>query len=130
MPSKLVQRCYEILMKYRESNLSQQGTLRRKARMLLDCAETYPNTIIRYKSSDMVLHVDSDAAYITMLEAISFYAGHFYLRYFPSPKPIKPNPNRNGPIHTECKTIRNTLSSAPEAETSGTFNNGKTAIGM
>ena len=30
----------------------------------------------------------------------------------------------------ECKTIRNRVSSTAEAETFGTFNNGKTAIGM
>ena len=29
--------------------------------------KTYPNVIICYKSSNMVLHVDSDAAYQTML---------------------------------------------------------------
>ena len=33
-----------------------------KARMLLDYAATYPNAILRYKDSDMVLHVDSDTA--------------------------------------------------------------------
>ena len=78
----------------------------------------------------MDLHVDSEAAYITMPEARSFYAGHFYLSDWPSPSPIKPNPNRNGHIHTECKTIRNGLSSAAESETCGTFNNGKKAIGI
>ena len=31
-----------------------------KTRMLLDYAETYPNSILRYKASDMFLHVDSD----------------------------------------------------------------------
>ena len=47
--------------------------------MLLDYAATYPNTIIRYKSIYMVLYVDSDAAYLTMPEARSFYAEHIYL---------------------------------------------------
>ena len=36
------------------------------ARMLLEYAATYPNATIHYKSSDMVLHVYSDAAYLTM----------------------------------------------------------------
>ena len=44
--------------------------------------------------------------------------------------PIKPNPERNSPIHTECKTIQNVVSSAGEDETYGTFKNGKTAISM
>ena len=32
-----------------------------KSRMLLDYAATYPNAILSYKASDMVLHVYSDA---------------------------------------------------------------------
>ena len=54
----------------------------------------------------------------------------FYLIEWPSPSPIKPNPGRNVPIHTECKTICNVVSSAAESETCGTFNNRKTAIDM
>ena len=78
----------------------------------------------------MFLHVDSDAAYLAITEARSCYAGRFYLSDCPSPIPIKINPERNGPIHMECKTIRNVVSSAAEAETFGTFNNGKRAIVM
>ena len=78
----------------------------------------------------MILHVDSDAAYLTMLEAQSCYAGHFYLSGWPLPSPIKQNPEINGPIHTECKTIRNVVSSADEVQTYGTFNNSKTDIDM
>ena len=78
----------------------------------------------------MVLHMDLDSAYLTMQETQSCYASHFYLSDWPSPSPIKPNPNINGPIHTECKTIRNVVSYADEAKTRGAFNNGKTAIGM
>ena len=78
----------------------------------------------------MVLYVDSDAAYLTMPEARSCYAGHFYLSDWPSPSPIKPNPDTNVPIHTECKTIRNVVSSVTEAGTCGTFNNGKITIGI
>ena len=78
----------------------------------------------------MVLHVDPDAAYITMPEAGICYAGHFYLSDWPSPSPIKPNPDRNGHIHTECKKICNVVSLESEAKTCGNFNNVKTAIGM
>ena len=77
--------------------------------MLLDYAETYPHKIIRYKASNMVLYVDSDAAYLTIPEARSCYAGHFYLSDWLSPSMMKPNPDSNGPIHTECKTIRNVV---------------------
>ena len=65
-----------------------------------------------------------------MSEARSCYVGHLYMVDWPSPSPIKPNPKRNGPIHTECKTIRNAVSSAAEDEACGTFNNRETAIGI
>ena len=101
-----------------------------KSRMLLDYTATYPNEIISYKYRDMVLHVYADAAYLTIPDATSCYAGNFYMSDWPSPGPIKPNSERNGPIHMECKTIRNVLFSADEAKTGDTFNNGKTATGM
>jgi len=37
-------------------------------------------------------------------------------------------PPRNGPIHTECKTIRNVVASAAAAETAGIFGNSQIAI--
>ena len=98
--------------------------------MLPVYAATYPNETIRYKASDMVLHVDPDAVYLVMSEARSFYNGHFYLSYWPSPKLMKPNPEINVPIHTYCKTIRNVVSSVVESETYGTFNTSKAAILM
>ena len=96
--------------------------------MLLDYAATYTNAILSYKASGMVLHVDSDAAYLTITKARSCYAGHFYLNDWPSPSPIKPDPGRNVLIHTDCKTIRNVVSSAAEAKTCGTVKNGKIYI--
>ena len=75
-----------------------------KARMLLDYAATYLNVILSYKGIYIVLHVDSDSAYLTMPKTRSCYSGHFYLSNWPSPSPIKPNPARNDPIHAECKT--------------------------
>ena len=101
-----------------------------KAKTIIEYATMYPNAIFRYKDSDMVLHVYSYAAYLTMPEAIICYAGHCYLTDWPSPSPKKPNPERKGPIHTECKTTRNVVSSAAETETCGTFKNVRTAISM
>ena len=74
-----------------------------KARMLLDYAATYPNGIFRYKCSDMVLNLDSDAAYLTMPEARIYYACRFYLIYWPSLSPIKPNSEINGPYTRSVK---------------------------
>ena len=50
-----------------------------KDKWFLDYSATYPNAIIRYHVSQMVLHVDSDDAYLFMPEARSVYAGHLYL---------------------------------------------------
>ena len=96
--------------------------------MLLDYCATYPNATIRYYASDMVLHVDSDAAYLVLPNARSRYAGHFYLSNHPPALPQKPNPKPNGPILTECKTIRNIVASAAETETAGVFGNAQQAI--
>ena len=71
----------------------------------------------------MVLHIDSDAAYLVMTEARSVYAGHFYLNDGPRDKPNLPSTKRNGPIITTCKTIQNVVSSAVKAETTGAFCN-------
>ena len=80
---------------------------RKKSRIHLDYAATYPNSIICYRARDMVLLIDSDTEYLTMLEVRICYSGHFYLSDCPSPIPIKPNPERNRPIRTYSKMILN-----------------------
>ena len=37
---------------------------RKKAHQIMDYAATFPNTYVRYYASDMILQVDSDAAYL------------------------------------------------------------------
>ena len=99
-----------------------------KCQMLLDYAATYPNTIIRYNASDMVLHVDSDAAYLVQAGARSRIAGSYKLSSKPPPEPLEPTPGPNAPILTECKTLRHVVASAAEAETGGLFHNAQTII--
>jgi hypothetical protein len=48
-------------------------------RMLMDYASTYSFSIIRYHASDMIPHIDSDAAYLVLPNARSRYAGHYFL---------------------------------------------------
>ena len=73
----------------------------------------------------MVLHVDSDAAYLVAPKSKSRVAGYYYLSDNPE---IKNNPTLNGAIQVECKTLRHVVSSAAEAEVAGIFHNATTAV--
>ena len=70
----------------------------------------------------MVLHVETDAAYLVAPQARSRIAGFYYC----SNQYDKNNPIKiplNGLIHVECKTLRRVVTSAAEAETAGLFCN-------
>ena len=88
---------------------------------LLDYVATSPNTILRFHTSDMVLHMDSDAAYLAMPKARSRIAGHYYLSGHPFHIPVDGQRKPNAPILTECCTLRYVVTSAAEAETGGIF---------
>ena len=45
----------------------------------LDYAATHPDATVRYHASDMVLHVQSDASYLSVKNAKSRVGGHVYL---------------------------------------------------
>jgi len=99
-----------------------------KCKRLMDYAATYPNAKLRYFASDMVLHIDSDAAYLVQDNARSRIAGHYILSSYPSPAPSIPAPAPNAPILVECKTLRTVVASAAEAETAGLFHNCQVCI--
>ena len=65
-----------------------------KAHMLLYYAATYPNSVLRCHTSQMVLHIDSDTDYLVMPEAHNFYEGHFYLINWPRDGPINQNQDK------------------------------------
>ena len=87
--------------------------------MLLDYAATYPNAKVRFHKSDMILHVDSDAAYLVQPNARIRIAGSFKLNCKPPPAPLILRPKPNAPILTECKTLRHVVASSAKAETGG-----------
>ena len=98
---------------------------RNKLCHLLDYVAKHPNAVIRYHKSDMVLHVDSDAAYLVLPEARSRMASHYFLSSDPTvTRTVLPN----GPILTECCTIKHVVASSAEAETSALFHNAQTAL--
>lgn len=96
--------------------------------MLLDYAATYPDAMIRFYGSDMILHVSSDAAYLVLPDARSRVAGYYFLSNMPPPSPTIPSPSRNDPILVECKALRHVVSSAAEADTGGLFYNGQNIL--
>jgi hypothetical protein len=73
----------------------------------------------------MILAVESDASYLSVIKARSRAAGYFYLTNAPT-RPtdaLKPN----GAVHVLCHIMREVLSSAAEAELGALFHNGKEA---
>ena len=94
----------------------------------LNYAATHPTAVIRYLPSDMILHVHSDASYLSEAKARSRAAGIFFLgNKFPDP--TNPSmPLSNGVIHVLCKIMKNVMSSAAEAEIGSTFLTARDAL--
>jgi hypothetical protein len=108
-----------------------QATMQAIPHLLNYCA-THPNATICYIASDICLHVDSDASYLSVSKARSRVAGFPYL----SSRPRDPNnplvstnppPPSNVTILTPCHIMREALSSTAEAKLGGLFYNGKEA---
>ena len=93
---------------------------------LLDYCATHPNAVTRFHASDMVLHVESDASYLSETDAKSRAAGYHYLSIDPEGKDI-PYPPINGPVLVTSKIIKETVASAAEAEIAALFHNGQDA---
>ena len=77
----------------------------------LNYAVTYPNAVIKYHASGMVLHVDSDASYLSVSKAWSRVRGYHYLSP-PSLDQIKPPihpPPLNGPLHAVSSIMKNII---------------------
>ena len=87
---------------------------------LLDYVASHPNTILRFHASDMLLAIDSDAAYLVAPQARSRVAGYFQLNSLPD--------TVNGALLVECKTLRHVVASSAEAETACIFYNAQVAV--
>jgi hypothetical protein len=108
-----------------------QHTMRGITHLLNYCA-THPNAVVRFVASDMILHVESDASYLSEPKARSRAAGYYYLSDLPlapnsPPAPTTPQPRENGAINILCQILREVVSSAAEAELAALFHNGKEA---
>jgi hypothetical protein len=97
---------------------------------LLNYCATHPEATVRYKRSNMILHVTSDASYLSASEARSRVGGYFFMSDDigpDNPKPDEPAPPFNGPIHINSLIMPAVMSSAAEAELGAIFYNAKDA---
>jgi hypothetical protein len=90
----------------------------------LDYMWTHPNAKIRYRASDMILNIHSDASYLSAPKACSHAGGYFFLGSIPQDtKPIF----INGAIHITCTILKLMAASAAEAELGALFLNAQEA---
>lgn len=94
---------------------------------LLNYCATHPDATVRFHASDMVLHVSSDASYLSESQGRSRAGGCFFLSSHPAPSPDAAPPPINGPIHVVSTIMPHVLSSAAESELGALFINGKEA---
>jgi hypothetical protein len=88
---------------------------------LLNYCNTHPETKIRYHASDMILHIHSDASYLSENEAKSRAGGFFYMG-----SDTKTDKKlTNGAILIISKVLKHVMSSADEAEIGAVFINPK-----
>ena len=97
---------------------------------LLNYTATHPDATISYTASDMILHIHSDASYLSEPCARSRAGGHYFLgNIFPDmSKPPTTCPLLNGPIHSISCIMSNMMCSADEAEIESTCINGQEAV--
>ena len=88
---------------------------------LLDYAATHPDAVVRFTASGMVLHIHSDASYLSAPKAKSRAGGYFYLSDDPSTLSPDQKPAHNGPIHVLCSLLAPVVASAAEAEVGAAF---------
>ena len=96
----------------------------KRVHQLLDYMASHPDAVIRFRRSDMILNVHSDASYLSAARARSRAGGYFFLGSLPvNSLPIK----LNGNIHITCAILKLVAASAAEAELGALFLNGKEA---
>ena len=95
--------------------------------MLLDYAATHPNAKLRFTTSDMVLHINTDAAFLVQPQAKSRVAGYYFMRS-EIVNNVDPETKLNAPILAKIKTLRYIVGSAAEAEIGGLYTRGQTAV--
>jgi hypothetical protein len=96
---------------------------------LLNYFATHPAAVIRYNASDMVLHIHSDATYLSASQARSRIGGFFLLRAKTGDKQTPPSPSKsppfNRPVLVNSTILKLLMASARKAELGAVFYNAK-----
>ena len=96
-----------------------------KEKQLLDYLDTYPDATIRFRASDMIMNVHSDASYLSESDTRSRACSHFFIGWSPKDgDPIK----LNGAFFTLCAILWFVIRLAAEAELGALFLNCKEGI--
>jgi hypothetical protein len=120
-------RCVDITLLMTLSTIAHEQTKATEntnlaVEQMLDYCATHPNATIRFRASDMILNIHSDASYLNEPDARSRVAGHYFLGWLPQNNlPIK----LNGAIHVVSTILKFVAASAAEAELGALFVNAK-----
>ena len=96
----------------------------KRVQQLLEYLNNNPKAVTRFRSSDMILNVHSDASYSSAGNGCSRAGGYFFMGSIPREgKPI----HLNGNIVVTCAILKLVASSAAEAELGALFLNTKEA---
>merc|ERR1712025_635627 len=87
----------------------------------LNYVASNPLPQIMFQASDMILHVESDAAYLVCPMARSRAGGYFYLG-------AKDGKLFNAQVLVQAKVIKNVMASAAEAEVAALYLNAQEAV--
>ncbi len=84
----------------------------KKCKQLLNYLATYPNGMVWFHASDMILNVHSDASYLSETNVHSQACGHFFMGWKPdATKLVK----LNGAFFTLSSILHFVVASAAEA---------------
>ena len=81
---------------------------------ILDYVASNPIATLRYQSSQMILHIDTYAAYLVLPKAQSRIAAYYYLSNN-LPTATDDSLPLNASITVYCKTVRKVITSAEES---------------
>ena len=101
-----------------------------EVQQLLDYLTSNTNATIRYHAIGTIIFIHSDASYLLVTKARSRASGVFSLS---DPKPdaitfSEYTPILNGFVFIMCKSLRNIMASAADAEYGALFLNGQAAV--